>query len=375
MSRHIFYKKKKHEGDSLSQTTWTSPLLYAGIDVGSHTVRMLIVEEKNDSLRPIVHRRYVTRLADGFEPSKCLAKRRKLDTLNVLREYRHIMEELCVAHAECGATGVVRKARDGNVFAHDMEGVLGFPCRIISETEEAITASRGTLTMLTAQGVISDNEDTPIVIFDLGGGSTEFTAIKSGECLLNRSIFIGAATITARFFPNAPAHPTCLNDAAQYVDDSLKGVVRDIKDLVGPSFFLIGTAGTVASLGAMYLMMINYVPYRMMNTRLPLSWIQERLQRLTSLSLAERRNIPGLEPGREDVIIGGTVIAERIMSLLGASYIIVSDAGLLEGLALEAAEKFLGRPHLGLFSSLTWCFEPIKGENNFSSPTVSAVQE
>ncbi|SFM48312.1 hypothetical protein [Thermodesulforhabdus norvegica] len=337
---------------------------FAGVDIGSHTVRMLVVEERSGALFPLSHHRRITRLAENFQDKGYLSTTRKRQTLEVLRDYCRILKDFGVAYAFCGATGVVRRAGEKEAFVKDVESALSYPCKVLSEEDEALTAARGTLNVIRARMDLSFY-GMPAVLFDLGGGSTEFVVVRSDRLVFSTSVFVGASTITGMFLKDAPVGSGKIREAKEYVDNLLKPAVVEIGRFVDSSFELIGTAGTVATLGAIFLGMMSYEPYRMIGTKLSLPWVEKILKELAGLTFEDRRKIPGLEPGREDVIVGGTLIVHRILSLLGRQEMIVSDAGLLEGLALIAAEEYMGLTPDGIYSPLTWHFEKAKGENNF----------
>jgi len=115
----------------------------------------------------------------------------------------------------------------------------------------------------------------------------------------------------------------------------------------------VGTAGTVTTLGAMFLRMKRYNPSRLNGLKLEKDWICHTLEQLAGLP-SGTQGIPGLEEGREDIILGGTLIVREILGCLGKDALIVSDAGLLEGLLFRLVEEKLGWPG-GLQTPLTWC--------------------
>ncbi len=120
---------------------------------------------------------------------------------------------------------------------------------------------------------------------------------------------------------------------------------------------LVGTAGTVTTLAAMYLNMERYVPYRVNGLVLTKDWLSLTIESLAQMPLAQRRLIAGLEPGREDIILGGAVIVSEILSCFGQDRFIVTDAGLLEGLLIDLIEKesgLYGGEAAGLRTGLTW---------------------
>ena len=120
---------------------------------------------------------------------------------------------------------------------------------------------------------------------------------------------------------------------------------------------LAGTAGTVSTLAAMHIEMERYVPYRVNGLVLTKDWLSTTVESMARMPLAQRRMIKGLEPGREDIILGGAVIVSEILACFGRDRFVVTDAGLLEGLLIDLVEKesgLGGGEDAGLRTVLTW---------------------
>ncbi len=182
--------------------------------------------------------------------------------------------------------------------------------------------------------------------FDLGGSTTEFLAVEADadQPAWSGSVFVGASTITERFLKEAPAPADSLRRARSTIGEVIGEVVsRFNEEHAGRQASrqrreLVGTAGTVTTLAAMYLRMVPYEPYRVNGLELTREWIEEIIERLAGAALAERRLLPGLEEGREDIILGGALIVHEILLGLGRSRLLAADAGLLEGLLLDLVE-------------------------------------
>jgi exopolyphosphatase/guanosine-5'-triphosphate,3'-diphosphate pyrophosphatase len=185
-----------------------------------------------------------------------------------------------------------------------------------------------------------------VLTFDLGGSTTEFLAVEADadQPAWSGSVFVGASTITERFLKEAPAPADSLRRARSTIGEVIGEVVsRFNEEHAGRQASrqrreLVGTAGTVTTLAAMYLRMVPYEPYRVNGLELTREWIEEIIERLAGAALAERRLLPGLEEGREDIILGGALIVHEILLGLGRSRLLAADAGLLEGLLLDLVE-------------------------------------
>ncbi len=328
---------------------------FAGIDVGSHTTRLLIIRFNGKIVEPIVNLRTITAIARGFKDSGLLSEDGKRKTLDTLKHYRGIIDEYGVESYTCGATGVFRKARDSAEFLSSLREETGIECRLLSEEDEALISFYGTI--LPLKRYLGNKIG---VIFDLGGSTTEFVFSDEMNPLFWKSLPLGASTLTDAFFREIPAKPESLPKAVSFVNRKLtKNLGEAVRRYIGKKpLALIGTAGTVATLGAIKLEMEEYIPYRMCGLRLSREWISTFFNDILYRSLGERRKIKGLEKGREDIIVGGTLIVEQIMDFFSQDELIVSDMGLLEGLAIYSMEN-------SMFAGLTWQFEPYKGLNNF----------
>ncbi len=254
----------------------------------------------------------------------------------------------------CGATGVVRKAHNGPEFLRVIEEETGIQGTVLSEDAEATLSVKGILSGLT-------DKDAMILTFDLGGSSTEFTLVAPlrPDPLWTTSVFVGAATVTEAHLKADPPAPSDLESATRHVRLALQPTWAALADLLRSlnlkptDLQLVGTAGTATTLAAMYLQMAVYQPYRINGQDLTGQWIGDTLRQLASQSLSERRRWVGLEKGREDIILGGTLIVNEILAGLNRTNLVVTDAGLLEGLLLDSAETAMGLPRQ-LISQFSW---------------------
>lgn len=319
--------------------------LYGAVDIGSHTVRLLVADWRVDGqVCPVHHERHVTRLAQGFMDQGMLAPEAMERTEAVLRSMASLLGALGPRAVRCGATGVVRKAANGLDFIRRVQEMAPWKVSILAETEEAALSLRGMLNVL-------EPSHEYVVCFDLGGSSTELALVhrNNPSPLWMGSVFVGAATLTEAYLQDAPTCSDPLRRAAQHARRVLTPAVESIVEALrrhagaAAEFTVAGTAGTVTTLAAMESRMDRYVPYRINNRTLTKTWIAETLRSLAAMGLEERRGIVGLEPGREDIIVGGAVIVEEILDCFGVPNLLVSDAGLLEGLLWDGMQSLAAR--------------------------------
>lgn len=338
-----------------------APRMFAAIDIGSHTTRMLIAVKEGSNISPVRAERRVTRLARGFQGSWELAPAAEGRNLSALREYATVLSGQGIERIACGATGVVRRARNSGAVLDRIARETGIRVEVLSEDAEAVLSAKGILSVLPRCG-------GNILAFDIGGGSTEFSLVTRGGLrpAWTSSRPVGAATLTEKYLACDPPGTAALEHATvsarmeilaarehMHANLAQNGIMK-FQDPI----LLAGTAGTVTTLAAMHLGMTRYEPYRINGVELTAGWVASLVESLARASLEERKRIPGLEPGREDIILGGAVIVGQILACFGAERFTATDAGLLEGLLLDLVEREFSLPR-GLTTGLTW--RPQKG--------------
>ena len=300
----------------------------ASIDVGSNTLRLLIAEPAvSTPIRPILAERRITRLGENFLSERILQPAAMDRSIAALKEFVELMGHNGVSAYSAGATAVVREAGNGSTFLDVVQRETGLRVRLLSGSEEA------RLSLLGAASVIS-NKDSAMVVFDIGGGSTELVWQGEGRSsdMDSCSLPVGVVHLTETFLQgDPPGHEPCLQ-LRKDVANVLTGLSfhNDFPDALW-----VGTAGTVTTLASMWYGLVEYDPARINGTVLESTWLAALCARLAEMKLAERRKLTGLEPGREDLILAGGLVTLEMMDTFGFSQFTVSDAGLLEGLFLE----------------------------------------
>jgi len=303
--------------------------VYAAIDVGTNTVRLLLARVDAGKIVPVRYYRKVTRLGGGFTADKGLAPEAMERTLSSLREVSAILRAENISRTRAVGTAALRDALNGRAFIASVFSEIGLSIEIINGDEEA---------RLCARGVLAALEPRPerCLIFDVGGGSTEFLLQAKRGTLFHRSYPLGVVTLSEEF---------------KTVDLQL-GRIRRVLDFFScdladsgclkmvssEDVALVGTAGTVTTLAALHLGMIDYDWRRVNNLLLNRPLLESLLYRLLALSPNEREVLPGMEKGRGDLIVPGLYIVLELMVRLGKNCLTVSDHGLLEGVVLMLAE-------------------------------------
>jgi exopolyphosphatase/guanosine-5'-triphosphate,3'-diphosphate pyrophosphatase len=286
----------------------------AAIDLGTNTTRLIVADVTDGTVDAILRRSTITRLGEGVDARRRLLPLPITRVRNCLADYRRELESLGAERALLVATSAVRDAENGEAFLGEIEWSYGFTTRLLSGEQEAD---------LTLRGVGAVGGET--IVVDIGGGSTELIAAG-----VRVSTELGSVRLTERFLESDPPSAGELEELARAIRSVLEE--HDLSARRG-----IGVAGTVTSLAALDLGLVEYDADRVHRHRLGQSAVRAQLDRLAALPLAERREVPGLEPERAPVIVAGAAILLEVMRHLGLPEIEVSERDLLDGAALEAA--------------------------------------
>ena len=279
-------------------------LRVAAVDLGSNSTRLLVAEVDDDRANALVRRTTVTCLGEGVDASRRLLPAAVERVLAALAEYVVELDRHGVAVVLAVATSAVRDAANGAEFLARVEAATGLPTRLLSGEEEAELTRRGV-------GALDDGT----LLVDIGGGSTELVLGS-----FRRSLDVGSVRLSERFLGSDPPRPEELAAAAEHVRALLPPL--DVRAAVG-------VAGTVAQL-------------ELLAGPLTAGAVEAELARLAALPLAERRQLPGLEPARAPVIVGGAVIAREVIHRYGLDRLVFSERDLLDGVALELADTRRG---------------------------------
>src|SRR5439155_16441363 len=175
------------------------------------------------------------------------------------------------------------------------------------------------------------------VALDIGGGSTEFISVVPGQAPAMVSVDEGVVRLTEDCLRSDPVRADELAAARARVAWHLDVVEAKLGSLAGSR--LVGTAGTITTLAAMDQRLAIYTPARIHNYRLSLETVRRILADLIARTHAQRRELVGLEPGREDLILAGTLILAESLDRFGFSDCLVSDYGLREGVLIHRWQK------------------------------------
>jgi len=301
---------------------------FASVDIGSNTLRLLIMEvDERGHFREVASQRVICRLGEGIHTDRRLQPHRIDLAVDALKEFRDQCAPFGDLPVQVVATSAVREAENRDEFVERVQRDVGWTVHVIPWEEEA---------RLTLEGVFWKLPETSqtLLTFDIGGGSTEFilSTGKNVEAFAGTSL--GVVRLTERFITQHPVDA----DEYQNLRDHLHTELQSVRQQLGAPQpeILIGTAGTVTTLTAMDHDIFPYDPERIHGSQLPRSTVERLNEDLKKKSIAERKQIRTLEAGREDLIIAGTAIVLETMQVFGCDTLTVSEYSLREGILLKA---------------------------------------
>jgi exopolyphosphatase/guanosine-5'-triphosphate,3'-diphosphate pyrophosphatase len=308
-----------------------SATILAAVDIGTLTCRLIIGQIlPGGRLKTLQSERRIVRLGQGVDQ----ARRLRVDAMDrviaVLKEWRHVIDGYHVEAMILVATSAVRDAANRDEFLDRVKSATGFAVEVITGEEEARCTLLGIRSGLPV-GI------TDMLALDIGGGSTEFILDKPPQPLTIRSIDIGVVRVSERMLHGDPPTTGQVQQAREWIRKEISTAVTGMDRPAGLAY--VGTAGTITSLAAMAQKLAAYEPAQIHNYTLAIQTVQELEQRLLSRSKAQRVGMPGLEPGREEVIAAGAIILRTVMDTLDVKIILVSDLGLREGVLIDLANK------------------------------------
>ncbi len=306
--------------------------IFAGIDIGTLTCRLLIAEvTPHGQLRELRSDRRILRLGQGVDRDRVLRPEAMARVVATLKEWRQVMDGYPVEASTVVATSAVRDARNRGEFVGLVARETGFQVEIISGEDEARRTMLGI-----RSGLPSGVRD--LLALDIGGGSTEFILDRPGQSPVVRSIDIGVVRLCERLLHHDPPTNEEIQSAREWVATDTAVAVAGMPR--SATLTCVGTAGTITALAAMAQELPAYEPARIHNYVLTLETVKGLEAQLLSRSRVQREGLPGLERGREDVIAAGAIICSTVLETLGNKECLVSDLGLREGVLLHLAGQW-----------------------------------
>ena len=302
------------------------PRRLATVDLGTNTVRLLVVEADHGAWRALHQTQRVTRLGEGQAATGRLLPEPMRRTAAAVAEFARAARGLGATRVRIVATSAVREAGNRAEFVAQLEAEAGEAVEVVSGDDEARLTLRGVTSGLPGLG-------ESFVLLDIGGGSTEFLRARPGLTAAV-SLRLGVVPLVEQWGDPGPVRWDRFAQMREHIERRLAAELPDAIGAAGTDE-LVGTAGTITTRAALDLGLPAYDAARVHGHRLGRAAVERELARLGALSVADRGRLPCLEPGRADVIIPGIAICLAAMARVGRESLVVSDRGLREGILCE----------------------------------------
>jgi exopolyphosphatase/guanosine-5'-triphosphate,3'-diphosphate pyrophosphatase len=291
----------------------------AAIDCGTNTIRLLVGALPDVAVRES----RIVRLGQSVDATGRLDDEALARTFAALDDYAATIREHGASRVRLCATSAVRDAANGEVFVRGVEERLGVTPDILTGEQEATLAFDGAVRHLT--GPAPD----PVLVVDIGGGSTELVLGSKGAVDRAHSMDIGSVRLHERHLAGDP--PTedevaaCVADIDRHLDAAPVPI--------GAAHTVVGVAGTTLSVVAGVLGLSSYDGQLIDQSRVAVADATTYVERLVSMTLEERRALPFMNPGRADVIGAGALILSRVLVRADVPTLVASEADILDGIA------------------------------------------
>jgi exopolyphosphatase/guanosine-5'-triphosphate,3'-diphosphate pyrophosphatase len=290
----------------------------AAIDCGTNSVKLLIGDLPAVSVRES----RMVRLGQGVDATGALAEEALSRTFAAIDEYAALIRAHGVVRVRFCATSATRDARNADAFIDGVRDRLGVAPEVLSGPEEAALVFAG------ATRFLHDELEPPVLVVDIGGGSTELV-LGDDVPDAGSSIDIGAVRLHERHLHDDPPTRAQLDACLADIDSHLDACPVPLDD----ARTVIGTSGTIKTLAAGLLHLSTYDRDAIDGAHLATADTVDFVDRLASMTVAERRTLPFMHPGRADVIAAGALIWSRVLTRAGVDRYLVSEADILYGIA------------------------------------------
>ena len=309
----------------------------AVIDIGTVTCRMLVADVYgNGSFHELTREYAIANLGEGVDATRRLKPaaiervavivERYLAILGSLEGARDVPTDIVAL-----ATSASRDAENAAVFEARL-AKLGVSLKVISGQEEAA---------LSFAGATAEFSGEQVVVVDVGGGSTEVVAGRSGaKPVFAHSFDIGCRRVTDRFLHSDPPTQQEIDQARMWIRSTMAPRIGDLRKLFPAcDLKMVAVAGTATSVVSMREHMVEYDRNRVHKARVTLAQLEALADDLARVTLAERRKTVGLDPDRAPVIVAGLLVLSEVMKLLGTDSFVVSESDILQGVVLSTASE------------------------------------
>lgn len=304
-----------------------SEQLLAAVDCGTNSVRLLISRLTGGGLVEVDRRLHITRLGQGVDATGRFHPEALARTLAAMADFGAELDALGVAHRRVVATSAARDAANSAEFFSGVRDRVGVEAEIIPGEEEARLSYAGAVTAL-------PDLAQPVLVMDIGGGSTELVSGRDGRAGQAVSLDIGSVRVRERFLPGDPPEPTQVEAARSHIDALLDDSGIDFAAVAS----WVGVGGTVTSLSALVQGLAVYDRSLVHASVVDLAALDRLTGQLLGMPVAAVAALPTMVPGRADVLCAGALICSRVGARLGGP-LTVSEADILDGIVAELAGR------------------------------------
>jgi exopolyphosphatase/guanosine-5'-triphosphate,3'-diphosphate pyrophosphatase len=298
----------------------------AVIDIGTNSVKLLVADVCDSAFEPLLEKSEQTRLGSGFFETRCLQAEAIERTSAAVLKYANQARERGAGHVRIVATSAARDASNQSELCDAVFRATGLSLEVISGEAEARWAYLGVATDPSLR-------DKPLLVMDIGGGSTEFVIGRGGQKFFQGSFPLGSVRLMERMNVSDPPAP-------HEWEKTRAGILSFLREEVAPRLrpalaelgaqqaILVGVGGTPSILAAMKLDLEKFDRSAIEGVKITFPELSYQLGQLWALPLAERKKIKGLPPERADVIIMGAAIVALVMEEFGLKVLRPSTRGI-----------------------------------------------
>jgi exopolyphosphatase / guanosine-5'-triphosphate,3'-diphosphate pyrophosphatase len=292
----------------------------ASIDIGTNTILLLIAEVSKGKVNPLVDVETIARLGEGVQKKGVLSQEAMTRGFQTLSQYMQRCRSMGVERVFAVGTSALRDASNAYDFLGMIEQQLALTIDIISGEEEAL------FSFLAVVRDLGWPDNSPLLVVDVGGGSTEFILGKGERVCGWVSLPLGAVRFTEQFLFSDPVREEEWQSMEMAIRERLSQVPR-----AGGPVTMIAVGGTATTLASVEQGLNDFVVEKIHRFYLTREALQNQLRLYRSKTVEERKNIPGLAPARADVIPAGAAILSMAMEELQCPSVLVSCHGVRYG--------------------------------------------
>ncbi len=309
----------------------------AAVDCGTNSIRLLIAElaaGDGPPARDVLRRMEIVRLGEGVDRTGELSGAAIARTRAACESYALDIGAREVSRVRFVATSATRDARNRDEFVAMVRDVLGVDPEVITGDEEARLSFRG------ARDALPAGSPAPILVVDIGGGSTECVLGDGAGPWSARSVDVGCVRLTERHLHSDPPTRAEIAAASADIAAALDDVARTVALTSAATF--VGLAGSVTTVVAAALDLDSYQPERIHGARVSAADVTAACDRLLGMDRRTRARLPYMHPGRVDVIGGGALVLRHVLAAAGTPELVASEHDILDGIAAGLADAGSG---------------------------------